>query len=68
MLMLTHTCHLDLYQLVNTPAQRAQAPAAAEGTGKVAQAAGPAPAPGAGPADDGIDSDLQARLDNLRKM
>eukprot|EP00897_Mesotaenium_endlicherianum_P004402 jgi/Mesen1/3990/ME000210S03231 len=49
-------------QLVATPATAAQ-PAAAQPAGKVAQAT----AAGGGGDDPGIDSDLQARLDNLRR-
>lgn len=61
-------------QLVSAPAQKAQVQAPAEPT-RVATAMGAGPAPVApaggvsGAEDDsGIDSDLQARLDNLRKM
>jgi charged multivesicular body protein 2A len=46
-------------QLVGAPSAAVAQPAAA---GKVAQAES------AGNADGGIDADLQARLDNLRKM
>lgn len=51
-------------QLVNAPAGSAQ-PQAQASTPKVAQAASVG---GPSPEGDGIDSDLQARLDNLRRM
>lgn len=55
-------------QLVNAPAGQAQ-PQAQASSGKVAQAAGAGGGGGGGPPEgDGIDSDLQARLDNLRRM
>lgn len=47
-------------QLLNAPSSAVAAPAAAKN--KVAQAEA------TGSDDTGIDSDLQARLDNLRKM
>lgn len=52
-------------QLMNAPAHSTAVPAQATPS-KVAQPQGASAGP---PADDGgIDSDLQARLDNLRKM
>ena len=56
-------CNIDFLpytQLVKAPATAVAKPVAA---GKV-----PAQAEAAGGADGGIDDDLQARLDNLRKM
>ena len=60
MILICNSVFSSVHQLVKAPATAVAQPVAA---GKV-----PAQAEAAGEADGGIDDDLQARLDNLRKM